>query len=119
MYCEVFVCKVVNYSSKSLYFLASCYVYLFDSAFNRILVNYNLICSLQFLIFFVLFSRILFFKLLFCFVAKAYGFCLQAQAVNSDFILNVLETVKFVFFLQIHALAKCIMNSKFCILRAV
>ena len=35
--------------------------------------------------------------------------------MNSDFILNVLETVKFVFCLQIHALAKCIMNEKFCI----
>ena len=38
--------------------------------------------------------------------------------MNSDFILNVLETVKFVFCLQIHALAKCTMNSKFCILHS-
>ena len=45
--------------------------------------------------------------------AKAYDFFLRAQAVNSDFILNVVETVKFVFCLQIHALAKCTMNSKF------
>ena len=36
--------------------------------------------------------------------------------MNSDYILNVLETVKFVFCLQIHALAECTMNSKFCIL---
>ena len=50
--------------------------------------------------------------------AKADGFCLRAQAVNSDFILNVLETVKFVFYEQIHALAKCIMNSKFCMLHS-
>ena len=34
--------------------------------------------------------------------------------MNSDYILNVLETVKFVFCLQIHALAECTMNSKFC-----
>ena len=33
--------------------------------------------------------------------------------MNSDYILNVLETVKFVFCLQIHALAECTMNSKF------
>ena len=42
----------------------------------------------------------MFFKLHFVYFvlfAKAYGFCLRAQAVNSDFILNVLETVKFVF----------------------
>ena len=38
--------------------------------------------------------------------------------MNSDFILNVLETVKFVFCLQIHALAKYTMNSKFCILHS-
>ena len=36
--------------------------------------------------------------------------------MNSDYILNVLETVKFVFCLQIHTLAECTMNSKFCIL---
>ena len=36
--------------------------------------------------------------------------------MNSDYILDVLETVKFVFCLQIHALAECIMSSKFCIL---
>ena len=37
--------------------------------------------------------------------------------MSSDFILNVLETVKFVFCLLIHALAvaKYTMNSKFCI----
>ena len=65
------------------------------------------------------FSRIMFFKshfLYFVLFTKAYGFCLRAQAVDSDFILNVLETVKFVFCLQIHALAKRTMNSKFCIL---
>ena len=39
--------------------------------------------------------------------------CLRARAVNSDYILNVLETTKFVFCLQIHALAECTMNSKF------
>ena len=36
--------------------------------------------------------------------------------MNSDYILNVLETVKFVFCLQIHALAEFTMNSKFCVL---
>ena len=36
--------------------------------------------------------------------------------MNSDHILNVLETVKFVFCVKIHALAECTMNSKFCIL---
>ena len=51
-------------------------------------------------------------------VAKAYGFCLRARPVNSDHILNVLETVKFGFFLQIHALAECTMSSKFCILHS-
>ena len=101
--------------------MTSCFVYLFHSAFRRILVNYNSTCSLRFFIFVVLFSRIMFFKLhFFYFVlfAKAYGFCLRALAVNSDFILNVLETVKFVFCLQIHALAKCTMNLKFCILHS-
>ena len=38
--------------------------------------------------------------------------------MNSDFILNVLETVKFVFRLQIHELVKCTMNSKFCMLHS-
>ena len=38
--------------------------------------------------------------------------------MNSDYILNVLETVKFVFCLQIHALAECTINSKFCILHS-
>ena len=33
--------------------------------------------------------------------------------MNSDLILDVLVTVKFVFFLQIHALTKCTMKSKF------
>ena len=46
----------------------------------------------------------------------AYGICMQA--VNSDDILNVLETVKFVFCLQIHALAERIMYSKFSILHS-
>ena len=32
--------------------------------------------------------------------AKGYSFCLQAQPVLSDYILNVLETVKFVFCLH-------------------
>ena len=36
--------------------------------------------------------------------------------MNSDYIVNMLETVKFVFCLQIHALAECTMNSQFCIL---
>ena len=35
--------------------------------------------------------------------------------MNSDYMLNVLETVKFVFCLQVHALAECTMNSKFSI----
>ena len=52
----------------------------------------------------------------FVLVAKAYSFCLRARPVNPDHILHVLETVKFVFCLQIHALAECTMNSKFCIL---
>ena len=111
----------MNSSLKSPYFLTFCFVYLFDSAFKRILVNYNSTCSLYFFIFVVLFSRIMFFKLhFFYFVlfAKANGFCLRAQAVNSDFILNVLETIKFVFCLQLHALAKYTMNSKFCILHS-
>ena len=63
----------------------------------------------------------MFFKshfLYFVLFAKAYVFCLRANAVNSDFILNVLETVKFVFCLQMHALAECTMNSKFCILHS-
>ena len=50
--------------------------------------------------------------------AKAYGFYLRARAVNSDYILSVLQTVKFVFCLQIHALAECTMNSKFSILHS-
>ena len=111
----------MNSSLKSPYFFTSCLVYLFDSAFKRILINYNLNCSLHFFIFVVVFSRIMSFKLHFVYFvlfSKAYGFCLRAQAVNSDFILNVLETVKFVFCLQIHALAKCTMNSKFCILHS-
>ena len=40
------------------------------------------------------------------------------QAVNSDYILNGLETVKFVFCLQIYALADRTMNSKFSILHS-
>ena len=93
------------------YFLTYGCVYLLDSACKG--------CSLQFFKFFVLFSPIMFLKsdlFYFVLVAKAYGFCLQARAVNSDHLLNVLETVKFVFCLQIHALAECTMNSKFCIL---
>ena len=80
------------------------YVYLLDSAGKG--------CSLQFFKFVVLFSRIMFLKsdlFYFVLVAKAYGFCLRARPVNSDHILNVLETVKFVFCLQIHALAECTM----------
>ena len=51
----------------------------------------------------------------FVLVAKAYGFCLRARPVNSDHILNVLETVKFVFCLRIHALAECTMkNTRTC-----
>ena len=38
--------------------------------------------------------------------------------MNSNHVLNVLETVKFVFCLQIHALAECTMNEKFCILHS-
>ena len=86
-------------------------VYLLDSACKC--------CSLQFFKFVVLFSRIMFLKsdlFYFVLVAKAYGFCLRARPVNSDHILNVLETVKFVFCLQIHAFGECTMNEKFCIL---
>ena len=67
--------------------------------------------------FVVLFSRIMFLKsdlFYFVLVTKAYGFCLRARPVNSDHISNVVETVKFVFCLQIHALAECTMSSKFC-----
>ena len=39
--------------------------------------------------------------------------------MNSDYILNVLETVKFVFCLQIHARAEYTMNEKFCLLQEV
>ena len=95
------------------YFLTYRCVYLLDSACKC--------CSLQFFKFVVLFSRIMFLKsdlFYFVLVAKAYGFCLRARPVNSDHILNVLETVKFVFCLQIHALAECTMNSKFCILHS-
>ena len=38
--------------------------------------------------------------------------------MNPDYILNVLETVKFVFCLQIHAVAEYTMNSKFSILHS-
>ena len=89
-------------------------VYLLDSACK-------VGCSLQFFKFVVLFSRIMFLKsdlFYFVLVAKAYGFCLRARPVNSDHILNVLETVKFVFCLQIHTLAECTMNSNFCILHS-
>ena len=88
------------------YFLTYCCVYLLDSACKG--------CSLQFFKFVVLFSPIMFLKsdlFYFVLVAKAYGFCLRARPVNSDHILNVLETVKFVFCLQIHSLAECTMNS--------
>ena len=91
------------------YFLTYHCVYLLDSACKG--------CSLQFFKFVVRFSRIMFLKsdlFYFVLVAKAYGFCLRARPVNSDHILNVLETVKFVFCSQIHALAECTMNSKFC-----
>ena len=95
------------------YFLTYRCVYVLDSVCKG--------CSLQFFKFVVLFSRIMFLKLdlfYFVLVAKAYGFCLRARPVDSDHILNVLETVKFVFCLQIHALAECTMNSKFCILHS-
>ena len=86
------------------YFLTYRCVYLFDSAFEG--------CSLQFFKFIALFSRTTYLKSdLFYFVLvakfKAYGFCLRARPVNSDHMLNVLETVKFVFCLQIRALAEC------------
>ena len=38
--------------------------------------------------------------------------------MNSDYVSKVLETVKFVFCLQIHALAECTMNSTFSILHS-
>ena len=95
------------------YFLTYCCVYLLDSACKG--------CLLQFFKFVVLFLPITFLKsdlFYFVLVAKAYAFCLRARAVNSDHTLNVLETVKFVFCFQIHALAECTMNSKFCILHS-
>ena len=95
------------------YFLTYRCVYLLDSACKC--------CSLQFFKFVVLFSRIMFLKsdlFYFVLVAKAHGFYLRARPVNSNHILNVLETVKFVFCLQIHALAECTMNSKFCLLHS-
>ena len=103
------------------YFWTYSCVYLPDSACKRIFViitqlgQYNSSNLLQF------FSRIIFSKShLFYFVwwAKAYGFCLRARAVNSDYILNLLETVKLVFCLQIHALAECTMNLKFSVLQS-
>ena len=90
------------------YFLTYHCVYLLDSACKG--------CSLQFFKFVVLFSRIMFLKsdlFYFVLVAKAYGFCLRARPVNSDHILNVLESVKFLFCLQIHALAECTMDLNF------
>ena len=95
------------------YFLTCRCVYLLDSVCKG--------CSLQIFKFVVIFSRIMFLKsdlFYFVLVAKAYGFCLRARPVNSDHILNVLETVKFVFCLQIHALAECTMNIKFCVLHS-
>ena len=38
--------------------------------------------------------------------------------MNSDYMLDVLKTVEFVFCLQIHALAECTMHSKFSILHS-
>ena len=96
------------------YFLTYRCVYLLDSACKR--------CSLQFFKFVVLFSRIMFLKsdlFYFVLVAKAYGSCLRARPVNSDHILNVLETVKFVFCLQIHALAECTMSTVYKIFRSL
>ena len=90
------------------YFLTYRSVYLLDSACTG--------CSLQFFKFVVLFSRIMFLKsdlFYFVLVAKAYGYCLRARPVNSDHILNVLETAKFVLCLQIHALAECTMTKFF------
>ena len=61
------------------YFLTYRCVYLLDSACKG--------CSLQFVKFVVRFSRIMFLKsdlFYFVLVAKAYGFCLRAQPVNSD-----------------------------------
>ena len=95
-------------------------VYLLDSACKRIfvfitqLVRYNFSNLLYFFTYNVF--RIAF--VLFCFVSESVRLCLRARPVNSDYILNVLETVKFVFCLQIHALAECTMNSKFCILHS-
>ena len=100
--------------------LTGCRVYLLDSACKRIfvfitqLVRYNFSNLLYFFTYNVF--RIAF--VLFCFVSVSVRLCLRARPVNSDYILNVLETVKFVFCLQMHALAECIMNSKFCILHS-
>ena len=96
-------------ASLTGYFLTYRCVYLLDSACKG--CSYNSSNLLYF--FHMLLKSDLFYFVL---VAKAYGFCLQAQPVNSNHILNVLETVKFVLCLQIHALAECTMNSKFCIL---
>ena len=97
-------------------------VYLLDSACKRIfifitqLVRYNSSICCTFFTYNVF--KIAF--VLFCFVSESvhYKSCLRARPVNSDYVLNVLETVKFVFCFEIHALVECAMNSKFCILHS-
>ena len=72
---------------KSCHFWTSCCVDLYDSTCERILVNCNSTCSLEFFKFFVLFSRMFFLRshlFLFVLFAKAYRFCLRARTVNSD-----------------------------------
>ena len=99
-------------------------IYLLDSAFKRIFVIITHLgqCNSANLLLFFTYNVFKIAFVLFCFAtkgeAKAYGFCSRARIVNSDYILNVLETVKFVFCLQIHALAECTMNAKFCILHS-
>ena len=65
----------------------------------------------------ILFYFILFCFVLFCFVLFTKGLQYLQQAVNSDFNKWVRD-FKFVFSLQIYALADCTMNSKFSILHS-
>ena len=57
----------VHSCMKSCYFSTSLFVYLFDSACKRIIVNYST-CSLKFYKFVVLFSRINLFENRTCFI---------------------------------------------------
>ena len=55
---------------------------------------------------------------LFCFASESVRLLLASTSSELRLYINVLETVKFVFCLQIHALAECTMNSKFSILHS-